>query len=288
MKFIASSSVLWGALVPLIAAFPAALIQEAFEKDPQLAELLTRQQKTVDQATGIFEPSNTFNAEKQYIDVSEGSGHEYKPPGPNDLRGPCPGLNAFANHGFLPHNGYATIPQFVEATTTVVGMGPLLATVLSLLGGIQGGDGLSWSIGGQPPVGVGGPLARAGTGLNGLHNRYEGDASPTRPDLYEEGNNFKTKANQAQQLLDASPGDSITINSLTAFRSQRFNTQIANNPYVRLHHVPRGYKDIYRTDWWFCNSFSMVSSRASSCSPLRTRSFTDSWPTTPKLIPRVY
>ena len=24
--------------------------------------------------------------------------HQYEPPGPNDIRGPCPGLNALANH----------------------------------------------------------------------------------------------------------------------------------------------------------------------------------------------
>lgn len=27
--------------------------------------------------------------------------HEFRMPGPNDIRGPCPGLNAAANHGFL-------------------------------------------------------------------------------------------------------------------------------------------------------------------------------------------
>ncbi|EAT87589.2 hypothetical protein HBH56_053050 [Parastagonospora nodorum] len=26
-------------------------------------------------------------------------------PGPNDARGPCPGMNTLANHGYLPHNG---------------------------------------------------------------------------------------------------------------------------------------------------------------------------------------
>ncbi|KAK0505376.1 Chloroperoxidase [Armillaria luteobubalina] len=30
--------------------------------------------------------------------------HEWKAPGPSDLRGPCPGLNTLANHGFLPRD----------------------------------------------------------------------------------------------------------------------------------------------------------------------------------------
>ncbi|TFB02601.1 Putative sterigmatocystin biosynthesis peroxidase stcC [Trichoderma ghanense] len=31
--------------------------------------------------------------------------NEWQPPGPNDSRGPCPGLNSLANHGFLPRSG---------------------------------------------------------------------------------------------------------------------------------------------------------------------------------------
>ncbi|KAF5354382.1 hypothetical protein D9758_010734 [Tetrapyrgos nigripes] len=36
------------------------------------------------------------------IDLSQ---HQWIAPGPNDLRGPCPGLNTLANHGFLPRDG---------------------------------------------------------------------------------------------------------------------------------------------------------------------------------------
>lgn len=58
---------------------------------------------------GSAGPCTTFDAKDQYVDVSEGSGHEFQAPGPNDLRGQCPGLNAAANHNFLPRNGIATI-----------------------------------------------------------------------------------------------------------------------------------------------------------------------------------
>jgi unspecific peroxygenase len=31
--------------------------------------------------------------------------HPFQPPGPNDIRGPCPGLNTLASHGVTPfHN----------------------------------------------------------------------------------------------------------------------------------------------------------------------------------------
>ena len=45
-------------------------------------------------------PFTTFN-ENQLIDVT--GTYAWKAPGPKDLRGPCPGLNALANHGYFPH-----------------------------------------------------------------------------------------------------------------------------------------------------------------------------------------
>ena len=57
-------------------------------------------------------------------------------------------------------------------------------------------------------------------------SRYESDASPTRPDLYEAGNDYKTVAKQFEQLISMSPGGQVTLDSLTAFRSVRFDTQV--------------------------------------------------------------
>lgn len=48
-----------------------------------------------------------FNAELQY--VSNAGAHAFVAPGEGDQRGPCPGLNAMANHNYIPHNGIATI-----------------------------------------------------------------------------------------------------------------------------------------------------------------------------------
>lgn len=96
-----STSVLMGAL-PLAAAFPARLLEQ-MKNDPNVEAraadvmALAKRQAGADAATAIFEAIPTFDATKQYIDVSAGSGHEWQAPGPNDLRGECPGLNAFAN-----------------------------------------------------------------------------------------------------------------------------------------------------------------------------------------------
>jgi len=56
-------------------------------------------------------PSLQFSAADQFVDVRPGTTHQFIAPGPNDKRGPCPGLNAAANHGFLPRSGITTITQ---------------------------------------------------------------------------------------------------------------------------------------------------------------------------------
>lgn len=55
-----------------------------------------------------------FSASQQY--VSNAGAHAFVPPGSGDLRGPCPGLNAMANHNYIPHSGVATISQFIQGT----------------------------------------------------------------------------------------------------------------------------------------------------------------------------
>ncbi len=55
-----------------------------------------------------------FSASQQYVSTT--GEYAFVPPGPSDLRGPCPGLNAMANHGYIPHDGVATISQFIQGT----------------------------------------------------------------------------------------------------------------------------------------------------------------------------
>lgn len=95
---------LLAAAAPLANAWPTAIL-DAAGHDPELlkrateaARLVKDRQAGAGAAEALYEPVPIFNAQAQYINVSAGSGHEYVAPGPNDLRGPCPGLNAFANH----------------------------------------------------------------------------------------------------------------------------------------------------------------------------------------------
>lgn len=55
--------------------------------------------------SGISSPDPPFNAEDQHVNVARGSGHEYRAPGPQDLRGQCPGLNAGELLQYIEHSG---------------------------------------------------------------------------------------------------------------------------------------------------------------------------------------
>lgn len=105
MKF---STVL--AILPCVAAWPAVLsvdseLQKRAEPPPRKPKFLSKRQNT-----GVVPPVG-FDAEDQFVDVTKGSGHAFRAPKESDLRGQCPGLNAAANHGFIPHNGILTTQQ---------------------------------------------------------------------------------------------------------------------------------------------------------------------------------
>jgi len=103
-------------------------------------------------------------------------GYEFRAPGPGDSRGPCPGLNLLANHGYLPRNGYVNFGQVIEAAARGFNMGPDVATVLLVFAILTDGDIATESFYlGAGPGGVG--------GLN-RHSTVEADISPNREDFY--------------------------------------------------------------------------------------------------------
>ncbi|KAK0127152.1 hypothetical protein ONS96_006705 [Cadophora gregata f. sp. sojae] len=194
-----------------------------------------------------------FNAAQQY--VSNQGAHKFVPPGKNDLRGPCPGLNAMANHNYIPHNGIATISQFIQGTYDVFGMGLDLGAFLAIYGAIFDGDLTSWSIGGPPPAGLLGSVGLLGTpqGISGSHNKYESDASPSRPDLYQYGNDYKLIMSQFEEMFRQPQGPrGYDLMSLTPFRAKRFQQSIEQNPFffngpfTGVAVQPAAYTFIYR------------------------------------------
>jgi hypothetical protein len=120
--------------------------------------------------------SGLLNSVKEAIvvksDLRPEPGFEFQAPGPGDSRGPCPGLNLLANHGYLPRNGYVNQGQVLEATARGFNMGVDLATVLTTFAVLGSGDldGLSFYLG-SGKNGIG--------GLN-RHSVVEADVSPNR------------------------------------------------------------------------------------------------------------
>lgn len=93
---------------------------------------------------------------------------------------PCPGLNAAANHGYLPRSGIATIEQTVSGLGALYNMDAPLAAALSAYAVATDGNPVEgvWSIGGPLPADdLTSGLLGTGQGLSYSHNAYEGDAS---------------------------------------------------------------------------------------------------------------
>lgn len=95
-------------VAPSALAFPTFVNDDALEEHMRAArQLLSRQD-----ALGISKaetncgptPCTVFNAKDQLVSVT--GEHVYQSLAASDIRGPCPGLNAAANHGYLPRNGF--------------------------------------------------------------------------------------------------------------------------------------------------------------------------------------
>lgn len=178
--------------------------------------------------TGL--PASGFSAQDQLVNVGSGSGHEFQNPGSGDIRGQCPGLNAAANHKFIPHNGLLTTAQTVQGLGDAYNMSPDLALFLAVVSTALAGDPISnrWSIGGKftPTIPV-----FAATGIAGTHNQYEGDASIVRGDAYLNGGNVGVFQMRSWEHLYELSQDSYTLDNVAAQSDYVTRWSILNNPY---------------------------------------------------------
>lgn len=110
--------------------------------------------------------------------------------GPNDIRGPCPGLNALANHNFISHDGITTLAELTDAQQHVFNLAYDFAITLAVLGVTVDGDVITGKLSiGCDATSRTAPLGIAlgqETGLN-THNKFEGDTSLTRNDFFTGG-----------------------------------------------------------------------------------------------------
>jgi hypothetical protein len=100
-------------------------------------------------------------------DPDEGT---WKKPEPSEHRSPCPGLNALANHGYLPRDGVVTTEQLVEAMDRYLGLSPSVGKRLA--------DGAMAQLGKHGDDGA----KRLDLADLALHGFIEHDASLTRRD----------------------------------------------------------------------------------------------------------
>ncbi|EST07231.1 Chloroperoxidase [Kalmanozyma brasiliensis GHG001] len=138
-------------------------------------------QVTSDQIYRAFniQPSDAmadYYRRRSLMPLGEDSSHAYQPPAQGARRGPCPGLNTIANHGYLPRNGIVNPIQLVVGTFEGLNLSPDLAGILAAISFIGMGDLLQM----QLSIGAKSGL---GDGLN-HHGILEGDGSVTRLDHY--------------------------------------------------------------------------------------------------------
>ncbi|KXN91485.1 Aromatic peroxygenase [Leucoagaricus sp. SymC.cos] len=146
-------------------------------------------------------PRMEFNGTKLVNDAA----HPYQPPREDDMRGPCPGLNTLASHGYLPRDGIATPAQIITAVQEGFNMEYTTAMIIAYGGLLVDGNVVTnlLSIGGKTSKTGADPPAPATVGGLDTHGPFEGDASITRGDAYF-GDNHSFNETLFGELVDES------------------------------------------------------------------------------------
>ncbi|PLB40790.1 peroxidase family protein [Aspergillus candidus] len=178
-----------------------------------------------------------FDLMKDPVDIT--GEHEFHPPQKGDQRGPCPGLNALANHGYIPRSGVVSFGEVIIAVNKVFGMGVDLVTILAIMGVVWTGNPLSldpsFSIGGHD-TGVNNLLGNLGgllgepRGLIGSHNFIESDSSNTRDDLYVTGNSWTLNMDKFMSWYNMSTDGTFPMDLMSDRAANRFEETKMTNP----------------------------------------------------------
>ncbi|KAH6641211.1 Chloroperoxidase [Chaetomium tenue] len=150
----------------------------------------------------------------------------WAPPGPYDVRAPCPMLNTLANHGFLPHDGQdITREQTEDALFDALHIDKMLGSSLFDFAMTTN------------------PIANSTTfSLNDLgnHNVLEHDGSLSRSDAY-----FGNALTFNQTVFDETKSywtdEIITIEMASNARLARIKTSNATNPTYSMSELGYGF-----------------------------------------------
>jgi len=160
--------------------------------------------------------------------------HYFVAPGPNDIRGPCPGLNVLANHNFLAHDGITTYNELVDAQQNVYNVGYDLANLLALLGlTLTDGDivteKLSIGCDATTRTSFNPTLTGSEPGLDG-HNKFEADTSLTRNDFFTHGGDNYNFNGTLFGMMTQTTGANYNLQNLALYRYQRYQQSLVENP----------------------------------------------------------
>lgn len=223
----------------VVSAFPdiARKVAESHQLDKRIAPLAPFPEYPGTPNHALY---NSFDPVSQYVNTT--GDNAWIAPGPGDIRGPCSGLNAAANHGFIPRNGIADAESINTGLWEAFGLDKTATLFLQTATQFFDGDPVSgrWSIGYHSDetqsLGVVGDLLGNETGICAYgHLKTEADASITRGDWLapENNSNCKSYPQFAQELLDLATsmtGGNITPRVLAQHSANRKAYSIATNP----------------------------------------------------------
>ncbi|KAJ7576615.1 Cloroperoxidase [Mycena floridula] len=146
--------------------------------------------------------------------AAQDSTHQWTAPTSTDLRGPCPGLNTLANHGFLPRDGRGlTLETIIQAATDGFNIQHDVLIFAAKLGLMTSGALDTFTLDDIK-----------------LHNTIEHDASVSRGD-FALGDNVHFNETIFQALANSNPGvDFYNATSAGQVMKQRLEESQATNP----------------------------------------------------------
>ncbi|KDQ53209.1 hypothetical protein JAAARDRAFT_438096 [Jaapia argillacea MUCL 33604] len=173
--------------------------------------------------------------------------HPYIPPGPSDQRGPCPGLNTMANHGYLPRNGIVSSADIINGAQEAFNVDYNFSVALASFALLSRGNVLldRVSLGLESPLVPPLPGNIDGTpGGLGKHGRFEGDVSMTRQD-FDLGDNVHFQQDMYDNLLtyvsNYSDGNVVSERVFQEYRYARFVDSYLRNPNLTFHVGRHGF-----------------------------------------------
>ncbi|KAG6373771.1 heme-thiolate peroxidase [Boletus reticuloceps] len=154
--------------------------------------------------------------------------HPFMPDQPGDIRGPCPGLNTLASHGYINRTGVTTPGEIITAVQEGFNMGWQFASFLAYSVFVADGNHLTnlMTIGANTTIN-----GQSTAGMN-IHGNFEGDASLTRGDAFFGDNfNFNEKSFDAFSVAANKVGGGVVnLDAAVLNRAIRINDSIARNP----------------------------------------------------------